>query len=103
VICLRQKFGMPETEVTQRTCLIVVQIQTESVPVVVGAIVDSVAEVVTLSAGEIEDTPDFGNAVQMPYILGMAKSKGRVRILLDIDAALSTSELQGLDSLSRAA
>ncbi|HTR38583.1 MAG TPA: chemotaxis protein CheW [Bryobacteraceae bacterium] len=101
VICLRQKFGMPEVEYTQRTCIIVVQIASEAGPVILGAVVDGVSEVVTLSAADIENTPDFGSTVDTPYILGMAKSKGRVRILLDIDSALSAHDLRGLEGLAK--
>ena len=101
VVCLRQKFGMPEVEYTARTCIIVVQIASEAGPVTVGAVVDGVSEVATLAASDIEDTPDFGSSVEIPYILGMAKTKGRVRILLDIDAALSAQDLRGLESLAK--
>jgi purine-binding chemotaxis protein CheW len=100
VICLRQKFGMPEVEYTPRTCIIVVQVKGEAGFVIVGVVVDGVSEVATLAAADIENTPDFGNAVETPYILGMAKTKGRVRILLDIDAALSTQDLQGIEQLA---
>jgi len=92
---------MPEVEYTARTCIIVVQIASEAGPVTVGAVVDGVSEVATLAASDIEDTPDFGSSVEIPYILGMAKTKGRVRILLDIDAALSAQDLRGLESLAK--
>jgi purine-binding chemotaxis protein CheW len=50
-------------------------------------------------ASDIEDTPDFGPGVATPYLTGMAKVKGRVKILLDIDQVLSGNELQGLSAL----
>ena len=62
----------------------------------IGVIVDAVSEVLTLQGSEIEDTPDFGNGVATPYLLGMAKIKGKVKILLDIDRVLSTQEVSGL-------
>ena len=96
VVDLRLKFGLPEMEYTQRTCIIVVQIQGEAEKLPIGVIVDAVSEVVTLPAGEIEDTPDFGNGVATPYLLGMAKSKGKVKILLDIDRVLSSQDVSGL-------
>ena len=61
--------------------------------------VDGVVEVLTLTPGDIEDTPDFGHGVATPYLLGMAKIKGRVKILLDMDQALCQRELQGLSAL----
>lgn len=99
VIDLRLKFGLPEAEYTSRTCIIVVQVQHENSLVFMGVVVDGVAEVLNLTASDIEDTPDFGNGVTTSYLLGMAKIKGKVKILLDIDQVLNTQELQGLDAL----
>ena len=100
VIDLRLKFGLPEVEYTQRTCIIVVQIQGPDGSVsLTGIVVDEVSEAVNIAAGEIEDTPDFGDGVSTPYILGMAKGKGKVKILLDIDRVLQAQELDGLKSM----
>jgi purine-binding chemotaxis protein CheW len=94
VVDLRRKFGLPAAEVTNRTCIIVVQTPGAAGPVPVGLLVDAVCEVAVLSAADIEDTPDFGGSLPCPFLLGLAKTKGKVRILLDIDAVLSHSELQ---------
>jgi purine-binding chemotaxis protein CheW len=99
VVNLRLKFGMEETEHTQRTCIIVVQLQGDTNSRLMGAIVDGVAEVLNLAAADIEDTPDFGPGVETPYFLGMAKMKDKVTILLDIDEVMSSQELHGLDAL----
>ena len=100
VVDLRLKFGLPEIEYTQRTCIIVVQIKTpDGGTSLTGIVVDEVSEAVNIAAGEIEDTPDFGDGVATPYILGMAKSKGKVKILLDIDRVLSTQDLDGLKAM----
>ena len=101
VVDLRLKFALPAAEYTQRTCIIVTQVQGESTPVMVGIVVDGVSEVLNLSAQEIEDTPDFGDEAGVRYLLGMAKVKGKVKILLDIDQVLSTQELHNLGSLLR--
>jgi purine-binding chemotaxis protein CheW len=61
-----------------------------------GIVVDGVSDVLSLTAPEIEDTPDFGEEVAGQYLLGMAKVKGKVKILLDIDRVLSAQELHGL-------
>jgi purine-binding chemotaxis protein CheW len=98
VVDLRLKFGLAELEYTQRTCIIVVQIESDSGKLMIGVIVDAVSEVLTLQPGDIEDTPDFGNGVATPYLLGMAKIKGKVKILLDIDMVLSSQDLQALPS-----
>lgn len=93
VIDLRLKFGMPSVPYTPRTCIVVAQVETESDQMLMGLVVDEVSEVVNIAASEIEDAPSFGSNVPTPYILGMAKQKGKVKILLDIDQALSSSEL----------
>jgi len=99
VIDLRLKFGMPAEEYTHRTCIIVTQVQGEAGPVLIGAVVDGVSEVLNLSGAEIEDTPDFGGDVSTQYLLGMAKVKGKVKILLDIDRVLSTQDIHNLDAI----
>jgi len=99
VIDLRLKFGLPQAEYSQRTCIIVTQIQGESGPLMMGIVVDGVSEVLNLSDQEIEDTPDFGEDIGNRYLLGMAKVKGKVKILLDIDKVLSAQDLNGLNSI----
>lgn len=99
VIDLRLKFGLEAAEYTQRTCIIVTQLQTESGTVLMGVVVDGVSEVLSLSGAEIEDTPDFGEEIARKYLLGMAKVKGKVKILLDLDRVLAAQELTGLASM----
>lgn len=101
VIDLRLKFGLPFAEYTQRTCIIVTQVQGESGAILMGVIVDGVSEVLNLTAAEIEDTPDFGGNAAGQYLLGMAKVKGKVKILLDIDQVLSRQDLHGLSEMLR--
>jgi purine-binding chemotaxis protein CheW len=104
VVDLRLKFGLPEMGYTQRTCIIVVQVQLESVSLLMGIVVDEVSEVLNLAATDVEDTPDFGDngGSAAIYLSGMAKVKGKVKILLDIDRVLCSHDLVGLDSLSEA-
>ena len=101
VIDLRLKFGLPAAAYTQRTCIIVTQVQGESGALMMGIVVDAVSEVLSLTAAEIEDTPDFGEEVATGYLLGMAKVKGKVKILLDIDKVLSNQELHSLGAVTR--
>jgi purine-binding chemotaxis protein CheW len=100
VVDLRLKFGLPEVEYTQRTSIIVVQGQRDTNSMLMGVVVDGVAEVLSLVAGDIEDAPDFGRGATS-YVLGMAKIKGKVKILLEIDRVLTSHELRGLDVLAR--
>lgn len=99
VIDLRVKFGLEPQEYTARTCIIVVRTRQGDEDLMIGMVVDGVVEVLNLTASEIEDTPDFGPGVATPYLTGMAKVKGKVKILLDIDQVLSGNELQGLSGL----
>jgi purine-binding chemotaxis protein CheW len=96
VVDLRLKFELPEMEYSQRTCIIVAQIDNHGSKLLIGIIVDCVAEVLTLQTTDIEDTPDFGSGVETPYLLGMAKVKGKVKILLDIDRVLTAQEVMSL-------
>jgi purine-binding chemotaxis protein CheW len=99
VVDLRLKFGLPEQEYTPRTCIIVVQVQGETGPMLMGIVVDGVAEVLNLAASDIEDTPDFGDGTVTPYLLGMAKVKGKVKILLNLDEILTSQEVHGIETV----
>ena len=99
VIDLRLKFGFPEAETTAATCIIVVQLQSGKETLLMGLRVDAVSEVLNFAASDIEDTPDFGHGVTTPYLLGIAKMKGAVKILLNIDQVLSTAEVQHLEAV----
>lgn len=94
VVDLRLKFGMPEKEATSETCIIVVQ----AAGMEMGIIVDKVSEVLAIATNEIEDAPSFGAEVNTDYILGIGKSQGKVKLLLDIDRVLSAQELVSLRS-----
>jgi purine-binding chemotaxis protein CheW len=99
VVDLRLKFGLPEQEYTERTCIIVVQVNRRDKPISMGIVVDGVVEVLTLAATDIEDTPDFGGGAATPYLLGIAKVKGKVKILLDINEVLTGHEIHGLEAV----
>jgi purine-binding chemotaxis protein CheW len=100
VIDLRSKFGMDYLDYNERTCIIVVEIVNKSGnKVIMGIVVDSVSEVLNIKAEEIEDTPTFGVSLNTDYILGMAKVRGTVKILLDIDKVL-TSDAVILENLA---
>jgi purine-binding chemotaxis protein CheW len=88
VLDLRLKFGMEAIEYNERTCIIVVELAGSGRSINIGIVVDSVSEVLNIKAADIEDTPNFGASLNTEYILGLAKSAGRVKILLDIDRVL---------------
>ncbi len=96
VLCLRSKFGMAY-ESDGQSCIIVAQVAGEEGPIQVGIIVDAVSDVVNIASGDIENTPNFGADSAPPYLLGMAKIKGKVKILLDMDQVVkSGGELSAL-------
>jgi purine-binding chemotaxis protein CheW len=97
VIDLRLKFTMPAKEYTHRTCIIVVQISGDRGTQLMGIVVDGVAEVVQVAGADVEDTPSFGKEVEIPYVMGLAKLKGKVKILLDIDQVMTAREIARLD------
>ncbi len=88
VIDLRLKFGFAGQEQTDETAIVVVEVRVDGGKVLMGIVVDSVSDVLNIQADEIEDTPAFGDRVQTDYLSGMAKVKGRVKILLDLDRSL---------------
>ncbi len=91
---LRIKFQLHNIKDTERTCVVVVQVQlpTGAQPLI-GLIVDAVEEVVNIPSTDIEPTPDFGSNLDTHYILGMAKVKGVVKTLLDLDRVVSAETL----------
>lgn len=96
VIDLRKKFDMESTEDTEQTCIIVVDIIQDNLSLQMGIIVDSVSEVLDIQDDTIEETPTFGTAVRTNFIKGIAKTKGGVKILLNIEEVLTTDELHSV-------
>jgi len=96
VVDLRLKFSMDEMGTTDKTCVIVVQVARNAGIVTMGIIVDEVSEVLDIAGEDIEPSPSFGTTVDTRFILGMAKTKGSVKILLDIDKVLSGDELEAV-------
>jgi purine-binding chemotaxis protein CheW len=88
VIDLRAKFGLPETAYTDRSCIVVVDVAMAKERVMLGVVVDAVSEVLNITGGEIDPPPAFGERVVTDYMLGLAKVKGTVKILLDLDCVL---------------
>lgn len=93
VMDLRTKFGMPQQQYDERTCIIVAEILVHGVEKLLGIVVDMVSEVVTISADQIEPPPEYGNSVEHSAILGIGKIKDRVVIILDIDEVFTSDEL----------
>lgn len=105
VIDLNLKFGMNSTEKTVNTCIIIAEIEMDGEVTVLGALADSVQEVVELEPEQIEPAPKIGTKLDTQFIQGMGKRDDVFIILLDIDkvfsseelAMVQTSEMQGED------
>ena len=94
VIDLRMKFNLGNAEIGERTCTVVVQVTTpQGGRSFTGLIVDAVEEVTGIGPADIEPTPDFGTKLQTDHILGMAKIRGVVKALLDIDRVVSAEAI----------
>ncbi len=95
VVDLRMKFGMAEAEITEESCIIVVEIARADRRSQTGIIVDHVSEVLDIAAADIEDAPQFDSGVDTSFILGMGKIGDMVKILLDIDRVLADDDFAG--------
>lgn len=93
VVDMRLKFGMPKTETTVNTCVIIVEIAQDEDVAVMGALADSVQEVMELTANQIEPPPKIGTRLRSDFLKGMGKHDDRFLLILDIDKVFSTEEL----------
>jgi purine-binding chemotaxis protein CheW len=100
VIDLRAKFGMESAEITEESCIIVVEIAQGSQTFSTGVVVDHVQEVLDIDDQDIEEAPQFGSSVDTNFILGMGKIGDSVKILLDIDRVLGADDLSEFDGMS---
>lgn len=96
VIDMRLKFGMSATEQTVNTCIIVVEVNMDGDTVVLGALADSVQEVVEMEPESIEAAPHIGTKLNTDFIKGMGKIDDHFVMILDIDMVFSSDELSEL-------
>lgn len=89
VVDLRERFGLGAATDNERICIVVVQVEEpDGASRLTGMIVDVVEEVSQFQNDDLEPPPDFGDAVDARFIVGMAKTRGQVKTLLDIDRLL---------------
>jgi purine-binding chemotaxis protein CheW len=97
VMDLRRRFDFNDAKDTEQTCIVVVQVRLpDGKTTQMGLIVDGVEEVINIAASDIEETPDFGAQISTDYILGMAKVRGVVKMLLNIDKVLTADVVRHL-------
>jgi purine-binding chemotaxis protein CheW len=93
VVDLRLKFGMTKTESSVNTCIIITEVTVENDTTILGALADSVQEVLDLEPGSIAPAPKIGTKLKTEFIKGMGKRDDRFIIILDIDKVFSSDEL----------
>lgn len=93
VIDLRLKFDMSATDKTVDTCVIIIEINIDGTATLLGALADSVQEVLDLDQDQIEPAPKIGTRLKTEFIRGMGKKKDEFIIILDIDRVFSAEEL----------
>ncbi|HYA43297.1 MAG TPA: chemotaxis protein CheW [Syntrophobacteraceae bacterium] len=93
VVDMRLKFGMDRTEKTVNTCIIIVEIEIDGETTILGALADSVQEVMDLDPDQIEPPPRIGTRLKTKFIKGMGKRDNQFIIILDIDKVFSADDL----------
>jgi purine-binding chemotaxis protein CheW len=97
VVDLRERFGLGSLAATDLTCIVVVQVKLSSGSLgFLGLTVDGVEEVVNIAENEIEETPEFGTQVDTEFLLALAKVKGKVTALVDINKILAVDTVESL-------
>jgi purine-binding chemotaxis protein CheW len=99
VMDLAARFGRPQAVPGKRTCIVIVELETEGERQVTGVIVDAVSAVLDIPASEIEPAPSFGTRIRGDFIAGMGKLNGKFVILLNVEQVL---KLDGLPELASA-
>ena len=93
VVDMRLKLGLPAGDETEDSCIIVVEIQVDGEPIIVGALADAVREVLDIRADQIEPPPRIGTRLKTEFITGMGKIDEQFMILLNIDRIFNNEEL----------
>lgn len=98
VVDLRLAFGMSATEKTVNTCIIVMEVKLGANTAIMGALADSVEEVIDLEPEQIEPPPNIGASIRIDFIRGMGKRDSHFLMILDIDRVFSADQLLELPS-----
>lgn len=99
VVDLKAKFHMPDSEITKKSCVIIIEVNMEGDDTTMGILVDAVSEVMDIVPEDIEPSPSFGAKIKVDFIQGMAKLENQFVMLLDLDKVLSIEELAVLNQL----
>ena len=99
VIDLSVRFGRASPEVTRRTCIVIIEVETEGEKQDIGVTVDTVNEVLEIPVADIEPPPAFGAKVRADFINGMGKVNDKFVIILNADNVLSVDEMAMLSQV----
>lgn len=103
VIDLAVRFGGSRSEVNKRTCIVIIEVETDDGQQDIGVMVDSVSSVLEIPPSDIEPAPAFGAKIRTDFIQGLGKMDGEFVIILDVDSVLSIQELAMVNQASSAA
>jgi purine-binding chemotaxis protein CheW len=93
VVDLASRFGGKPSEVTRRSCIVILELQFDDATQVIGVVVDAVNEVLEIAAADIEPPPSFGAKIRTDFIAGMGKVQERFVIILNVNKVLSAEEM----------
>ena len=93
VVDLGARFGGQQSEISRRSCIVILEVAAENGSQCIGVLVDSVSAVLEISRTDIEPPPSFGARIRADFIAGMGKIDGEFVIILDVDQVLSVAEL----------
>lgn len=96
IVDLRARFNLETVEYSAITVVIVLKVVSNDKERVVGIVVDAVSDTYSIPQGEIKDAPEFGGAVSIDYVKGLATVDEKMLILLDIDHLLDSGELESI-------
>jgi purine-binding chemotaxis protein CheW len=94
VVDLAVQFGLEARPVTRRTCIVIVELETDGERTVMGLLADAVSQVIELRPDEIEPPPPFGTRVRMDHLVGMGRNGRKFVLILDIDRLLAGEALE---------
>jgi purine-binding chemotaxis protein CheW len=95
VVDLAARFGLEESPVTKRTCVIIVEVEAGGRKrMVMGVMADAVSQVIDLPLSEIEPPPSFGTRIHVDYLKGIGKIGKKFVLILDLDRVLSPDALR---------
>ncbi len=100
VVDLSARFGRNRTEISRRTCIVIIEVESSDEKHDIGVMVDSVSEVLEIPRSEIEPPPAFGAKIRVDFMAGMGKVAGKFVIILDANKVLSVDELSMLGQVA---